>query len=260
MTSVATLEQVIQLINTKTITPDFVDEGILSSILLAQQKNTKESRISSYRILELLTNTKSVDLILRKYHFDVFIIRSLIKDVRSEAERVAAFKLLYVMLDLSHGIEPIPPSIVRAIVSIAGQLDDNLRPIAISILCELALRSPKLVAYCGGLRALLTNVRETEQYGLIIETLMYLFQSIETRPFLRPTMELEEVISHFTDAYTAQGTYDMEKLKISGQIISQVLSTWPGLHYFGMANCQSIYSIIEVLSLPDSKVAVFYFN
>ena len=73
--SVSTIEEVIQIINSKQITPDFCDESIFSSIQLAQTKNTKECRISSYRILELLANKNTVDLILRKYHFDVFIIK-----------------------------------------------------------------------------------------------------------------------------------------------------------------------------------------
>ena len=149
-----------------------------------------------------------------------------------------------------------PASIVRAIVAIAGQLDDNLRIVAVACLCELALRSPRLVTYCGGLRVLFANIRESDGYSLVIQTTMHLFNSVETRKFLRPTMELEEVISHFTDAYTARGTYDMEKLKISGQILSQILSSWTGMHYFGVANCRSIYSIIEALSLPDPKVTV----
>jgi large subunit ribosomal protein L17e len=62
------------------------------------------------------------------------------------------------------------------------------------------------------------------------------------------------VISQFTDAYTAKGAYQLDKLVMSTLIIENILSTWTGLIYFSVGNRQSIYAIIEALSLPDTEV------
>jgi rapamycin-insensitive companion of mTOR len=62
------------------------------------------------------------------------------------------------------------------------------------------------------------------------------------------------VISQFTDAYTARGAYNMDRLKCSSNIIEEILSSWTGLFYFCVDNRQSIYAIVEALSLPSTEV------
>jgi hypothetical protein len=113
------------------------------------------------------------------------------------------------------------------------------------------------VAYACGLKALLTALTDEgnlSNFETVVDTLMNLYDSPDTRKVLRPFVEMEATISHFTDAYTAKGAYNMDKLSFSGKIIEEILKSWPGMYYFGVSGGRSIKAIVEALSHPDAQV------
>ncbi|KAJ3274333.1 hypothetical protein HDV01_003177 [Terramyces sp. JEL0728] len=94
----------------------------------------------------------------------------------------------------------------------------------------------------------------------VVKTFMYLVDEKSTRVYIRPHVELEMVISQFADAYTARGAYPLDKLKMSSAIIEEILSSWTGLYFFCVGNRQSIYAIIEALSLPNEEITNILLN
>jgi hypothetical protein len=148
--------------------------------------------------------------------------------------------------------------IIRVLVALAEQADDRLRGLATELICEHAVLYPESISYAGGLRMAFLALFEgvTDYQSQVVHTFMYLIDGLETRKFVRPMVELEMVISQFTDAYTAKGAYNMDRLRCSTKVIQDILGTWTGLYYFCVGNKQSILAIVEALSLPSTEVRI----
>ena len=102
----------------------------------------------------------------------------------------------------------------------------------------------------------------------VLRTLVFLIDSPNTRVFIRPHVELEVVISQFTDAYTtncaAPASYPADKLQIAAAVIQEILATWTGYHlliqgllFFCVGDRLSIRAIIDALSLPNEEIRVY---
>jgi len=66
--------------------------------------------------------------------------RSLSKDPRTfNDEREQALKLIRSFIDIPDGIKYMPIGVMRAIVSIAEQADEKLRPICLETLAEFGI-------------------------------------------------------------------------------------------------------------------------
>jgi hypothetical protein len=146
--------------------------------------------------------------------------------------------------------------VIRVLVALAEQADDRLRGLATEMICELAVLHPESISYTGGLRVAFLALFEgiNDYQSQVVHTFMYLIDGLETRRFVRPMVELEMVISQFTDAYTAKGAYNMDRLRCSTKVIEDILGSWTGLYYFCVGNKQSISAIVEALSLPSTEV------
>ncbi|KAJ3323507.1 hypothetical protein HDV06_001784 [Boothiomyces sp. JEL0866] len=219
---------------------------------------TKETRSASYQILEKMVTENCMEYLFKKYHFDVFILRTLSRDSRYDSERQQAMLLLVKIIEFPEGPNILPYSIIRMFVSLADQQDDRLRNTAIELLCELAIRIPDIISYSGGLKSIFMSIMEGPEELLpsVVKTFMYLIDEKDTRVYVRPHVELEMVISQFADAYTARGAYPIDKLKICTAIIEEILSSWTGLYFYCVGNRQAIYAIIEALSLPNEEIRV----
>ncbi|KAJ3312935.1 hypothetical protein HDV04_002592 [Boothiomyces sp. JEL0838] len=190
---------------------------IFKRVRLCLVDPTKETRSAAYQILEKIVTESCMEYLFKKYHFDVFILRTLSRDSRYDSERQQAMLFLVKIIEFPE-----------------------------------ATRIPDIISYSGGLKSIFMAIMDgpEELLRAVVKTFMYLIDEKETRVFIRPHM----VISQFADAYTARGAYPLDKLKICTAIIEEILSSWTGLYFFCVGNRQSIYAIIEALSLPNEEI------
>nr|CAG8581665.1 1986_t:CDS:2 [Entrophospora candida] len=209
----------------------------------------KEIRIVGYRLLRyLITDTKSLEDIIN-LNYKIFIMRSLSKDPRSfNDEREEVLKLVRSFFDVPNGIKLIPLGILKSIVSIAEQSDDKLKIMSLETLIEIMIREPEIIIKCGGMGIILKSLIDgpIDMLECIIMSLLYILDIPETRDYIRPGIDLEIVISIFTD--------DL-KIKASTKAISLLLKSWTGMVYLCFNDRQSLNSIVESLKISpiDTK-------
>jgi hypothetical protein len=101
-----------------------------------QIESTKEIRIFALKVMAQLLSSGVLGDYFSKYHYDIFILRSIVRDGRYESERHQALQLIYKVIEYQTDSNIIPQSLLRVVVALADQMDDRLRPIAIECLCE----------------------------------------------------------------------------------------------------------------------------
>jgi rapamycin-insensitive companion of mTOR len=82
----------------------------------------------------------------------------------------------------------------------------------------------------------------------IIHVLIFLLDNEDTRCFLRPNVELDMIISSFTDAYSKTTGHE-DRLYSSSLAIVSMLRTWAGIVYLCVENKSALRSIVDALCL-----------
>ncbi|KAJ3087070.1 hypothetical protein HK102_011873 [Quaeritorhiza haematococci] len=227
-------------------------ETIIRTIRMCLVDPAKEVRANAFRVFRHLAATADIlGIMLDTAHVDVFIIRALNRDSRYDVEREQALKLVRAFLDVQDGWTLIPQSVVRTVVAIAEQNDDKFRNICIETLCELAVRNVEVCALCGGLKIVFGSLLEgpKELSEVVMLTILYVLDTEHTRAYLRPRVELEMIISNFTDAFSRGPSYE-ERLTVCSKAITALLKSWTGLIYLCLDDKRAIRSIVESLKLP----------
>ncbi|KAJ3178983.1 hypothetical protein HDU87_003252 [Geranomyces variabilis] len=235
--------------------PDIRDyasaEQIVSSLRSCLVYQSKDLRAHAFRVLRLVaTDIEWLEEFVDA-HIDIFVMRALTRDQRYEAEREQALKLIRQFLDIPGGAEVLPQNLARITVAVAEQVDDRLRNLCLETLCELAIRNMPLLTFAGGtgiiFGALLDGPRELIES--LVRTVLFMLDSQDTRTYLRPAVELEMIMSHFTDAYS-RGPANEEKLTACARAVTLLFKSWTGLIYLCLDNKRAIRSIVESLRLP----------
>ncbi|XP_065198170.1 rapamycin-insensitive companion of mTOR-like [Sycon ciliatum] len=250
------------------------------------------ARAAALRALRYLMVTQELHDAVLDIKLDIFIVRSLDQDVTKEAERLQAIKLIRTMMLL----QPLnfPLSFGRAVVSIAESTQDSLCQSALSILCELAVLNPRMASMCGGIRAIHIGIvanhnnvmlqRLQKTYGTSIPmaaplnefmtlTLLRLYNTPETRRYLRQDIEIETMMAPLLDVHykhsaeSADGTSQQAKNEKLAHINASQMSmltmfrTWQGLMYMCRPSEKSaLQAFIDVLPYPEEGLQMAVMN
>ncbi|KAL5037102.1 hypothetical protein BDV3_006204 [Batrachochytrium dendrobatidis] len=227
--------------------------SIIKSIRGCLGDSAKEIRIVAYKILRTLISASTITLFFVNHHIDIFIIRTLIRDTRYDSEREQAIRFIRAYLDEPEGANIIPMSIIRAIVAIAEQIDDKFRSVCLETICELAICNPELTCLSGGTKVMLAALLDgpTELIDPIVASFLYLLDTCNSRAYIRTHVELETIISQFSDAYTCKTGYSIDRLTCCAAVLRKFFSSWTGLVYFCIDNLRPVRSIVEALGLPN---------
>ncbi|ORX78342.1 hypothetical protein K493DRAFT_321236, partial [Basidiobolus meristosporus CBS 931.73] len=224
---------------------------VIKSLRLCLVEQNKEIRWMGFRICRYLLTSPHSPQLMFEFHFDLFIIRTLMRDQKFDPEREQALKLTRGLISCANKTSFIKPGIVRALIAIAEQPDDRIRLVCLETLCELMIQNVELVVSCGGVRVVLQALMDgpKEIIDPLVMTLLYIVDKPQSRVFIRPAVDLEMVISSFTDTYTLAQGYE-ERLKSHARIVSTYLKSWTGLIYLSMDSKKAIKSIILSLKSP----------
>ncbi|KNE58783.1 hypothetical protein AMAG_04335 [Allomyces macrogynus ATCC 38327] len=236
-----------------------VDIQILS-VMRYLQDVTKPLRAAAYRCLRYLSRDVEAVEIMVKYHVELYIQRTLTKETKKLVEKEQCLRLVRTWIELPHSAGRIPLSIVRMIIALADHADDKFRLVAIETLAEMAL-SPHLptVAQCGGVRSLCMGLldcpRDMTEY--LAMTLLALVDRPEFRCYVRPGVDIEAVVSVFSDAYSRGNLFE-EKLAAAARALAALLHHWPGILYLCQDGSRVVRAIVDSLRLSydDIRLAV----
>ncbi|KAI9208047.1 Rapamycin-insensitive companion of mTOR, N-term-domain-containing protein [Polychytrium aggregatum] len=217
---------------------------------------SKELRMYGYRALRHMTTGLRIIKLFFEYRLDIFIVRSLTRDIRFDEERVHAIKLIRSIIDVPEGADYIPQSIVRILVSIVGQADESFRNVCLETLCEIAIRNAKIVTYCGGMKAICLALAEGPKQlnDIVVKTVLYLLDRPSTRKYVRLSTEAEVIVSCFMDAFSMGIQTQEDRLAASSMSIIKLLKSWTGLIYLCTNNKLAIRSIVNALQMPMDDI------
>lgn len=125
---------------------------------------------------------------------EIFLIKTFARNPAAmERERVEALLLARSWLLFPNKPIPIPPGIVRAMISLCENTDEKLRFLALETLAELALLDIHLLSKAEGLRTVLQAFVDGP-YDIsphLAMALIPIMDMPETRQVLRPGLDVE---------------------------------------------------------------------
>jgi rapamycin-insensitive companion of mTOR len=203
-------------------------------------------RLTRYAIADR-TSLKTI----RALHTDEILILSLVKKAHAILEREQAVKFVRAFLDVKDGVLEISRAVVRALVAVAEQHDDRLRPICILTLAEILMKDPPLLIQAGGLNTLTEILSEGTFHasGSLVIGFAQLLDAPHRRGYLKSGREIETIFGPLTDPLYSSG--HEERLKTSVKAISAMLKTWPGLLTLSRHNGASLKSLLGSLQYPS---------
>ncbi|KAI0073477.1 hypothetical protein K474DRAFT_1666532 [Panus rudis PR-1116 ss-1] len=239
-----------------------VSEVVQAILPALSDRSTKQCRATAYRLIRhLLVDPRSVETV-REQHLDWYIVKSLARDNKHIVEKEQVIKLIRAMVEIGSekrsphavgsGTVPLSEAIMRAVIAIAEQPEDPLKPICIQTLTEILLIDVELVARTEGMRVLLHAMGEgpLEMASLLASAFLYIADSPKTRIYLHPGTDLEMALSGVTDAY-GRGPEHADRMRGTTRIISSMLRTWSGLMYFCIHDKLAIRALIDGLRIPS---------
>ncbi|OAD02912.1 hypothetical protein MUCCIDRAFT_143465 [Mucor lusitanicus CBS 277.49] len=176
--------------------------------------------------------------------------RALARDPEGyEPEREQTVKLIRAFIEYG-GVKHINQGIVRAVVAIAEQQDGRLRNIALETLAELTILDVALTVRSGGLRVLIQALIDGQQgiSEVLVQSVLYVLDTPDTRCYLRPGVELETIIAPFTESN--KGANYEERLKNSAKMVTTLIKSWAGLFYMSANNMRAARSVVQALRMP----------
>ncbi|OAD74296.1 hypothetical protein PHYBLDRAFT_111901, partial [Phycomyces blakesleeanus NRRL 1555(-)] len=176
--------------------------------------------------------------------------RALARDPEQhEPEREQTVKLVRSFIEYG-GVKYISQNVVRAVVAIAEQPDCRLRNISLETLAELSILDIGLTVRSGGLRVVMQALLDGQlnMAEVLMPAIMYVLDTPDKRCFLRPGVELELLISPFTESN--KGVNCEERLKNSARVVSLMLKNWAGIFYMCANNMRAARSVVLALKMP----------
>jgi hypothetical protein len=239
----------------------------IQRILICTRKTilnrVKEVRANSIRILRYCAISREYIKMIFSMNFEIFIIRSLIKDHKNfrfddNLEFQQSLIFIRSIIDKNNSVDLLPESIVRLIIAFAEYIDEKLRNIFILTLCELAIKNTALVAKCNGIKTLFHLLVDgpNEMASTLTMTIVHLLDSEDTRCYIKPSVDVEMIVSTLTDS--SQVTTDkqsyIKKLESSSKIILTLFQSWAGFIYLCIDNKESIRSIVHSMTYPNEEL------
>jgi len=225
--------------------------------------HAKEVRANSIRLLRYCAIKREYIKRIFSMNFEIFIIRSLIKDhknFRFEDNLEFQQSLIFIrnIIDNNNSVDLLPESLVRLIIAFAEYVDEKMRNIFILTLCELAIKNTALVAKCNGIKTLFHLLVDgpSEMAPTLTMTIVHLLDSEDTRCYIKPSVDVEIIVSTLTDS--SQVTTDkqsyIKKLESSSKIILTLFQSWAGFIYLCIDNKESIRSIVHSMTYPNEEL------
>eukprot|EP00004_Rigifila_ramosa_P013527 TRINITY_DN3004_c0_g1_i1.p1 TRINITY_DN3004_c0_g1~~TRINITY_DN3004_c0_g1_i1.p1 ORF type:complete len:1085 (-),score=258.97 TRINITY_DN3004_c0_g1_i1:103-3207(-) len=237
----------------KGINPGDVPLSVLRALRLALLSQNRRIRSSALRTLRYLCKDKSFITTLVSIHVDYCVVRSLERDKVHDPERLQALKLIRKIMEVDCNV--MPRSLVQSLVAVAENPEDNFKRVCLETLCEITIRNPALVALTNGLRTIFASVLEPvgqEIMDSLVLTILYVLNDENTRSYVRKDLELEVILSPFTDPFVQEGTERETRLGAARSAVVSMMRSWSGILCMS-ADEYGLHTLVHALSLPSKE-------
>uniref|UniRef100_A0A9J8BS19 RPTOR independent companion of MTOR, complex 2 a n=1 Tax=Cyprinus carpio carpio TaxID=630221 RepID=A0A9J8BS19_CYPCA len=245
----------------------FTYEEIIICLRVALLNEVKEVRAAGLRALRYLIHDSSVLQKVLQLQVDYLISRCIDIQQSNEVERTQALRLVRKMITVN--AELFPSSLTNSLIAVGNdglQERDRMVRACIAIICELALKNPKIVAQRGGLSTILKNVIDCQLSRIneaLITTILHLLNHPHTRQYIRADVELEQILAPYTDFHyrhspdtaEAQIKEDREaRFLASKMAIIAAFRSWSGIINLCKSGNSGVQSLIGLLCIPNMEV------
>eukprot|EP00743_Colponemidia_sp_Colp-15_P007761 GILK01008403.1.p1 GENE.GILK01008403.1~~GILK01008403.1.p1 ORF type:complete len:1354 (+),score=260.34 GILK01008403.1:95-4156(+) len=230
----------------------------LRLLLVDKDKNIRAATLRALRYL--MTSDYELRLFTRA-QLPLFICRSLERDPRYVWERMQALKLIRRWLEVNP--KEVPRNFVQSLVAITEHAEDNFRRVCLETLRELTVRNTQLVALSGGIHVLVDAILDPSCQDVaesLLLTLLFILNEPSTRQFVRPQLEIERILSCFTDVDTPASSSDKQQRWAAGRnAIVAMMRSWTGIVCLA-SDQHGLRTLVEMLGQPvtvEARKAVF---
>ncbi|KAK3523886.1 hypothetical protein QTP70_015715 [Hemibagrus guttatus] len=245
----------------------FTYDEIIICLRLALLNEAKEVRAAGLRALRYLIRDSTILQKVLHFQVDYLISRCIDIQQSNEVERTQALRLVRKMITVNAQL--FPSSITNSIIAVGNdgiQERDRMVRACIAIICELALKNPEIVARRGGLKTILKNVIDCQLSRIneaLMTTILHLLNHPHTRQYVRPDVELEQILAPYTDFHyrhnpdtaEAQLKEDREARFLASKMsIVASFRSWSGIINLCKSGSSGIQSLIGLLCIPNMEV------
>ncbi|XP_051751758.1 rapamycin-insensitive companion of mTOR isoform X1 [Ctenopharyngodon idella] len=245
----------------------FTHEEIIICLRVALLNEVKEVRAAGLRALRYLICDSSILQKVLQLQVDYLISRCIDIQQSNEVERTQALRLVRKMITVNAQL--FPSSVTNSLIAVGNdglQERDRMVRACIAIICELALKNPEVVAQRGGLSTILKNVIDCQLSRIneaLITTILHLLNHPHTRQYIRPDVELEQILAPYTDFHyrhnpdtaEAQVKEDREaRFLASKMAIVAAFRSWSGIINLCKSGNSGVQSLIGLLCIPNMDV------
>ncbi|XP_010740551.2 rapamycin-insensitive companion of mTOR isoform X2 [Larimichthys crocea] len=245
----------------------FTYEEMIICLRLALLNEAKEVRAAGLRALRYLIRDSSVLEKVLRLQVDYLISRCIDIQQSNEVERTQALRLARKMITVNALI--FPSSVINSLIAVGNDglhERDRMVRACIAIICELSLKNPVVVAQRGGLSTILKSVTDCQLSRIneaLITTILHLLNHPHTRQYVRPDVELEQILAPYTDFHyrhtpdIAEGQLKEDRearFMASKMSIVASFRSWSGIINLCKSGNSGIQSLIGLLCIPNMEV------
>ncbi|KAJ6245061.1 cytosolic regulator pianissimo [Anaeramoeba flamelloides] len=214
-------------------------------------------RTLSCRVLRKCMQSSSMLVHIETLHLHFFLIRCLEQRSEYGLERVEALKFIYHLIQLD--CNQIPRSFVLSLVAISENENDPMRISCLLALCEIAIKSPKIVSVCGGISLICKmciDPKLVKIQPVLLRCLLNLLNCQKKKRYLSES-DLKIILSPFISLFELKYTeHRFLQFKSSKNAIEILLRDWAGLIFLSN-NSNGLKAFLTTLKLPSRKAKIF---
>ena len=133
---------------------------------------------------------------------DYLLARCMERGKQGEEERTVSFKVVKDFLEVD--AMRLPKSIIQVLLCVADAKDDPCHAISVQILIELAVRNPRAMAKCGGMKELfrlMLSPPHEELLPILASVFSYLLDDETTRQYVLVPHDIKVLLAPLTDTF-----------------------------------------------------------
>mmetsp|Transcript_21477 Transcript_21477/g.31154 ORF Transcript_21477/g.31154 Transcript_21477/m.31154 type:complete len:1569 (+) Transcript_21477:93-4799(+) len=218
----------------------------------------KDSAVRSVLLRAIRYGLKSEHAceLLIKHGIHILVVVSLEKDNDFSWERMQALKLINKFMDLSP--DSFPLAFARSLVAVSMEKSDNFRRVVLESLRELGIKNTKVAYEAGAFRVLFDAILDPTISYLsesILMTMLYLLNSPNTRSFVRPHLDLQCLLSPFTDLDTVRGDDSLKRWDLAKAALVTMMRSFGGVVEL-TSDRMGLPAVVQLLSDPNVSAVV----
>uniref|UniRef100_A0A665T2J1 RPTOR independent companion of MTOR, complex 2b n=1 Tax=Echeneis naucrates TaxID=173247 RepID=A0A665T2J1_ECHNA len=240
---------------------------LLHSLRLALLNEAKEVRAAGLRALRFFISDSNVLEKVLQLQVDYLIARCIDIQQSNEVERTQALRLARKMISVNALL--FPSSVTNSLIAVGNdgpRQQDHMVRACVAIICELSLKNPVVVAQRGGLSTILRSVTDCQLSRIneaLITTVLHLLNHPHTRQYVRPDVELEQILAPYTDFHyrhapdIAEGKFKEDResrFMASKMSIVASFRSWSGIINLCKSGNSGIESLIGLLCIPNMEM------